>query len=144
MVDVLIVAKKLAAQVVYALIGMPEQDWDRLQGWTDAIHERLPFSFDDMSEFLAMVVYLDRVIAEQMALPEPDTRTILGGLSGYAVDGGLTAVDVRIHCPGRPTRGRPGRRDQADPARSNRSRFMTLFHAATKSRTNFSCASSLP
>ena len=27
-------------------------------------------------------------------------------------------------------------------ARSNRSRFMTLSHAATKSRTNFSCASS--
>jgi hypothetical protein len=29
-----------------------------------------------------------------------------------------------------------------DQAMSNRSRFMTLFHAATKSRTNFSCASS--
>ncbi len=28
-------------------------------------------------------------------------------------------------------------------ASSNRSRFMTLFHAATKSRTNFSFASSL-
>ena len=27
--------------------------------------------------------------------------------------------------------------------RSNRSRFITLFHAATKSCTNFSCASSL-
>jgi cytochrome P450 len=96
-VDVLTVAKKLAAQVVYALLGMPEQDWDRLQGWTDAIHERLPFSFDDMSEFLAMVAYLDRLIAEQMALPKPDARTILGGLSLCAADGGLTAVDVRIH-----------------------------------------------
>jgi len=30
-----------------------------------------------------------------------------------------------------------------DQARSNRSRFMTLTHAATKSRTNFSFASSL-
>jgi len=42
--------------------------------------------------------------------------------------------------PGRPASGRPGHRDQA---RSNRSRFMTLSHAATKSRTNFSCESSL-
>jgi hypothetical protein len=42
-------------------------------------------------------------------------------------------------CPGRPMSGRPGHRDQA---RSNRSRFMTLSHAATKSRTNFSFASS--
>jgi hypothetical protein len=31
-----------------------------------------------------------------------------------------------------------------DLARSKRSRFMTLFHAATKSWTNFSCESSLP
>lgn len=36
--------------------------------------------------------------------------------------------------------GRPGRHDQT---RSNRSRFITLFHAATKSCTNFSRASSL-
>jgi hypothetical protein len=40
---------------------------------------------------------------------------------------------------GRPIVGPPPHRDQA---RSNRSRFMTLFHAATKSRTNFSFASS--
>ena len=31
-----------------------------------------------------------------------------------------------------------------DHARSKRSRFITLFQAATKSRTNFSCASALP
>ena len=42
-------------------------------------------------------------------------------------------------CPGRPMSGRPGHRDQA---RSNRSRSMTLSHAATKSRMNFSFASS--
>ena len=31
-----------------------------------------------------------------------------------------------------------------DHARSKRSRFITLFQAAMKSRTNFSCASELP
>jgi hypothetical protein len=36
----------------------------------------------------------------------------------------------------------PGTRSGYDPARSKRSRFMTLFHAATKSCTNFSCESS--
>jgi hypothetical protein len=35
----------------------------------------------------------------------------------------------------------PGRRRPAQ-ATSNRSAFMTLVHAATKSRTNFCCASS--
>src|SRR5581483_9157787 len=43
--------------------------------------------------------------------------------------------------PGRPVSGRPGHRHQT---RSNRSRFITLFQAATKSRTNFSFASSHP
>ena len=57
-----------------------------------------------------------------------------------------TALNRRLNhseaqrCPGRPTSGRPGRRDQV---RSKRSRFMTLTHAATKSCTNFSRASSL-
>ncbi len=36
------------------------------------------------------------------------------------------------------------RAENRDQVRSNRSRFMTLFHAATKSRTNFSFASSHP
>src|SRR3954447_23419033 len=40
---------------------------------------------------------------------------------------------------GRPVGGRPRHRDHA---RSNRSRFMTLSHAATKSRMNFSFPSS--
>src|SRR3982074_916925 len=47
---------------------------------------------------------------------------------------------ARARCPGRPTSGRPGHRDQA---MSNRSRFMTLSHAATKSCTNFPPESSL-
>jgi beta-glucosidase len=50
----------------------------------------------------------------------------------------------RVHPPSHVVQvgraGRPGRHDQT---RSNRSRFITLSHAATKSFTNFSFASSL-
>ena len=58
---------------------------------------------------------------------------------------GLTAesgplVRPSIACVRRSTDGAPAR----DQARSKRSRFMTLSHAATKSRTNFSPASSAP
>ncbi len=70
------------------------------------------------------------------------------------IAGSITPPDARCHRgfpaaylagnsrAGRPAQhaGRPARRDQA---RSNRSRFMTLSQAATKSRTNFSFASSL-
>jgi hypothetical protein len=41
----------------------------------------------------------------------------------------------------KPSKGRPFSQDQA---RSKRSAFMTLFQAATKSCTNFPCASSCP
>ena len=51
---------------------------------------------------------------------------------------------VRPGADGRPPPARGGDRTQftRDQARSNRSRFITLVHAATKSRTNFSCESS--
>jgi hypothetical protein len=43
-----------------------------------------------------------------------------------------------------PSRRRGAPHRTRDQARSKRSRFMTLSHAATKSRTNFSCASAQP
>src|SRR5690606_10242169 len=47
------------------------------------------------------------------------------------------------HGSGPARAGRPGSAVRADQTRSNRSRFMTLSHALTKSWTNFSLASSL-
>lgn len=58
--------------------------------------------------------------------------------------GGFRLPTIRAKYPGlagqaaQADESRPGRWDQA---RSNRSRFITLFHAVTKSRTNFSPAS---
>ena len=52
---------------------------------------------------------------------------------------GRRLSETAVSRPGLPA-GRPGRLDQV---RSNRSRFITLSHAATKSVTNFSFASSL-
>ncbi|RPK85753.1 hypothetical protein EES45_01240 [Streptomyces sp. ADI97-07] len=72
----------------------------------------------------------------------------MSGLSGVpgarakGLGGCLPARRMRT-CPrtsGPALTGRPGRQDQT---RSNRSRFITLSHAATKSFTNFSLASSL-
>lgn len=96
-VDILGLAKKLPAQVVYALVGMPEEDWETLQTWTDALHERLPFPMDDMPEFSAMLAYLDRMIDERAAAADPDDATILGGLVTAVAAGELPAADVRTH-----------------------------------------------
>ena len=73
-----------------------------------------------------------------------------GGFPGVAVKSGASARAPRwmacltVRSPDRARSGRldDGRPERWDQARSNRSRFMTLSHAATKSRTNFSRASS--
>ena len=56
---------------------------------------------------------------------------------------GVTGRDRTDHTTEDVPVGRRGLSLRRGQARSNRSRFMTLSHAATKSRTNFSCASSL-
>jgi len=94
---------------------------------------------------------LDKIIARRSSATAMAPRTIASTARGASVSR-LSDHQVRGQrrprqwslrpgrgCPGRPMSGRPGHRDQA---RSNRSRFMTLSHAATKSRTNFSFASS--
>ena len=53
------------------------------------------------------------------------------------------AGDAEIRRTGTPRPARAGRPGHHDQTRSNRSRFITLSHAATKSFTNFSFASSL-
>ena len=51
--------------------------------------------------------------------------------------------DSGFHCPGQVVMVfSPDGTKVVDQARSKRSRFMTLSHAATKSRTNFSFESS--
>ncbi len=68
--------------------------------------------------------------------PWTPTRSLSRGVRRRRRDGGR---GVPTGCRGRPFVGAPLHRDHA---RSYRSRFMTLFHAATKSRTNPSSASS--
>lgn len=95
--DILVLGKKLAAQTVYALIGMPEHDWATLQAWTDTLHERLPFPMHDMPEFSAMIAYLDRTIADRARSSEPDDGSILDGLVTAAAAGELALGEVQIH-----------------------------------------------
>jgi hypothetical protein len=87
-------------------------------------------------------------VSANWVLADPELATVLAPIAaGVCPQGGSSGDWMEGEgapdrgCPGRPISGRPGHRDHA---RSNRSRFMTLSHAATKSRTNFSFASSHP
>ena len=101
---------------------------------------------------------LAKLIADQ-PLPdrlEPDSElsaTIFGGADMGDVVAALVTTLRSLGAGARARPASPGRPrgpawtspsgEVEDQARSNRSRFITLFHAATKSCTNFSFASSL-
>ena len=63
--------------------------------------------------------------------------------SGEASIDRCLAVRSYVSSP-RMRRRQPIRAQSSNQATSKRSRFITLFHAATKSRTNVSCPSSHP
>ena len=73
---------------------------------------------------------------DQFAPQDPTEQHAVPGSGDRTSD--PASPRTRMVPPGS-ARGRPWRRC-SDQARSNRSRFITLFHAATKSRTNFSFA----
>ena len=99
---------------------------------------------------------LAKLIADQ-PLPdrlEPDSElsaTIFGGADRGDVVAALVTTLRSLGAGAGPCQSRPAARpawtsrsgEVEDQARSNRSRFITLVHAATKSCTNFSFASSL-
>jgi hypothetical protein len=70
----------------------------------------------------------------------PET-TVLRSRALLAIVLAVFVAQMALAIPGRPRRAGPGAAAQAT---SNRSRSITLDQAATKSRTNFSLASSLP
>jgi cytochrome P450 len=57
------VARKVPARTVYALLGLPEHDWDRLQNWADAINDRLPQVPPDLPEARALMAYIGDLLA---------------------------------------------------------------------------------
>ncbi|WP_245608096.1 cytochrome P450 [Streptomyces hokutonensis] len=90
-------ARQIPTRVVYAFLGLPEQDWERLHLWADAIDDVLPELRTDMPEFLALTGYLGQQFATRAAAP-PTGADVLDGLA-HPADGEapLTPVEAVIH-----------------------------------------------
>ncbi|KUN88120.1 cytochrome P450 [Streptomyces griseoruber] len=90
-------ARQIPTRVVYAFLGLPEQDWERLHQWADAIDDVLPELRTDMPEFLALTGYLGQQLAARAAAP-PTGADVLDGLA-HPADGEppLTPVEAVIH-----------------------------------------------
>jgi cytochrome P450 len=90
-------ARQVPTRVVYAFLGLPEQDWGRLHQWADAIDDILPELRADMPEFQALTAYLGQQLAARSAAPATG-RDVLDGLAHPAVgEPPLTPVEAVIH-----------------------------------------------
>ena len=72
------IARRVPARAVYALIGIPEEDWDRVQGWANAVVERVPLPVHDLAEFNSLVSYLGQLAGIRAAGPATGEDVIDG------------------------------------------------------------------
>jgi cytochrome P450 len=95
--DLIPTSKRMAAQVVYALIGAPRQDWVQLQAWSDAIHEQLPASLEGIPEHTAMTNRLRELLDEYRAGQRTAAESVISGLASAVEAGELGAADALTH-----------------------------------------------
>ncbi|MFI7020509.1 cytochrome P450 [Streptomyces sp. NPDC050164] len=90
-------ARRVPTRVVYAFLGLPEEDWDRLHRWADAIDDVLPQVPVDMPEFVALTRYLGEQFAARAAAPATG-KGVLDGLA-HPADGEppLTPAEAVMH-----------------------------------------------
>ena len=89
------IARRVPARVVYALIGVPEEDWDRVQGWANAVVERVPLPVADLPEFRSLVSYLGRLAALRAAGPATG-GDVIDGLTHPTNDGKPLPVEEAV------------------------------------------------
>jgi cytochrome P450 len=95
--NLITVSKSLAAQVVYALIGLPEQDWSQLQAWSDVLHETLPAPLNGTPEYQAMMARLETLIEAHRSGRIPPDESVISGLAMAVEAGELQASEAVVH-----------------------------------------------
>jgi cytochrome P450 len=90
--------RAVPARTVYAFLGLPERDWDRIQEWADVVNDHLPQVSFDMPEVVALVGYLAEQVATRAAAPGTGTGVLDGLVHPQPGEEPLTPVEVVMHC----------------------------------------------
>jgi cytochrome P450 len=92
------VARPVTSRTVYAFLGFPEKDWERVKVWGDAVNDILPEPFDSVPEFQDLIAYLMTLAAERKA-GAPTGQDVLDTLLHDAPEGGqpLGAEEAAVH-----------------------------------------------
>jgi cytochrome P450 len=90
-------ARPVPARTVYALLGLPEEDWQRVQAWADAVNDHLPQVPADLPELGALMGYLATLVAARTAKPTTGADIVDALVHGAAGEPELSTVEVCIH-----------------------------------------------
>ena len=90
--------RAVPARTVYAFLGIPAQDWDRVQDWADVVNDHFPQVSTDMPEFGALLGYLAEFVAARAAGAATGTDVIDGLTHPGPGEEPLTPVEVVMHC----------------------------------------------
>jgi cytochrome P450 len=86
------------ARTVYAFLGIPEADWEAVQGWADVVNDHLPQASADMPEFVALAGYLAQLVVTSAAEPARGAGVIDGLVHPGPDEEPLSPVEATMHC----------------------------------------------
>lgn len=90
--------RPIPARTVYAFLGLPEQDWDRIQEWADVVSDHFPQVSIDMPEMAALAGYLAEQVAIRAAGPATGTGVLDGMVHPRPDEEPLEPAEVVMHC----------------------------------------------
>ena len=90
--------RAVPAQTVYAFLGIPVQDWNRVQDWADVVNDHFPQVSTDMPEFTALLGYLADLAAARAASAATGDGVIDGLTHPGSGEEPLTPVEIVMHC----------------------------------------------
>lgn len=90
-------ARQVPTRVVYAFLGLPEEDWDRLHGWADVIDDKLPRLPFEQPEVGALLGYLGEQLAARAAAPATGADVLDGLVHPTEGETPFTEIESVMH-----------------------------------------------
>jgi cytochrome P450 len=91
------VARVLPSRTVYALLGLPSRDWDRIQDLADAVNDHFPQVSMEMPEMAELAGYLAQLVASS-ATVDHGSGVVYGLAHPEEGEQALEPVEIVMHC----------------------------------------------
>ena len=91
------VGRPIPARTVYSFLGIPESDWQQVQGWADVVNDHFPQVSIEMPEFASLFGYLVELVGRTAAQPASGVGVIDGLVHQEPGEEPLTPIEATTH-----------------------------------------------